>query len=669
MKINNKILAILIILIAIFSVSAVSASDEADDVVAIANDAEVVGASHDIAANASLDEIQTTITNSAAGDTINFADNAVYDLGSNDPINIGHSLILQGNNATIKGYNGFLIKSIGGESVAGTQVYNLNFEMTQDIAWKGRALEFRSGQDYIVSNCSFLNGNAQVYINGASGNVTVENNYFKGVGATNASTIGTSSETGTKAINMMGGSGVKIINNIFDGDLLDGVSLARNAANIEMKNNTFSNNWYGVFYGGGITNITASENIFDNERVYAVGIIKAAGNTDMYNNTFIIADDGTAIYVEEGNTAHGYPSKIETIRIYENIFEADNDPDTCTVIGAESKGGMITPAGEFSVFDNIYDEGMDFFVFNDNNTYTMVTDNLITNKNVTIEGNYHMLDSQIILDDETEFKFGDLYKIHLIGDDSVILPNQNVTIEISSGDILVDTINATTDEFGAVEIPLIYDGGDYTIFAYYDGSEGIIYNAAYSTCEQLGEFSLQGLQYVIISNDTTVKSKIGQRFEVLLKDEDGQIAANKTVQFTVNGVTYNRTSDANGVAGLNINLDSGNYEITVACGNVTHTHNLAVEQSMTKIVAEDKEFNQKGNFYSAFLVDENNKPIANQNVVFDINGVKYTKVTDENGEAKLKINLDGGLHYIVLKYEGTGQYASSSAGARITSNY
>ena len=38
--------------------------------------------------------------------------------------------------------------------------------------------------------------------------------------------------------------------------------------------------------------------------------------------------------------------------------------------------------------------------------------------------------------------------------------------------------------------------------------------------------------------------------------------ASQTIKFNINGVFYDRTTDANGIAKLNINLMSGKYIIT-----------------------------------------------------------------------------------------------------------
>ena len=56
--------------------------------------------------------------------------------------------------------------------------------------------------------------------------------------------------------------------------------------------------------------------------------------------------------------------------------------------------------------------------------------------------------------------------------------------------------------------------------------------------------------------------KDGSQFKARLVDGTGRALANKTVTFNINGVFYNKITDVNGVASLNINLVEGKYIIT-----------------------------------------------------------------------------------------------------------
>ena len=643
MKLNNKILALLFVFIAIVSISAVSAEDVAtDDIVAApvddvavvgASAGDVLAASHDVPANATMSDIETIIANTSAGDTLNFAENAVYDFGNNsDPIEITHTLILQGNNATIIGYQGFLFQA-DEESVAGSQVYNMNFEVYQPVLWNGRALDFEGGSDYIIENCTFKNGHSGIYIRRSSSNVIINNNYFfADEGATNASTIKkdfSKQETGSKAINLMGGSGITITNNIFEGDYLDAISIASGAANVEMYDNIMDSVWYGVYYGGGITNITTANNEFKNSKAFALGIIKAAGNSEIHENMFLTPENETAIFVQEGNTAHGAPSNIETIHIDDNAFYGENT----VAVAAESKGGMITPKGEFTVTENFYEDGVTVFAFNDNNTYTFTSNNFVSeDKNVFIENNILMKEdvAEITIDEE-----------------EVVLEAP----EDATGFLLVDVDDIgyyvpVYDGEAVFEMPLLAPG-TYIVVATYTGDKN------YGMSTEIANITIEEPPETIISEDLTKIEKAPDKFEATFTDENGTALANTKVTFEIMGGTYTRTTDANGTARMDINLVAGEYTISMV-NPVTGEEKENTVTVLPRIIASDltKYYKNESQFIVGLLDDEGNLVGAGEVVTFNINGVFYNRTTDADGIAKLNINLLNGTYIITSEYKG-----------------
>ena len=72
----------------------------------------------------------------------------------------------------------------------------------------------------------------------------------------------------------------------------------------------------------------------------------------------------------------------------------------------------------------------------------------------------------------------------------------------------------------------------------------------------------------------------------------------------------------------------------------------------------------KGNDFSVELKDSNSTPIANQIVQFTLNNVVTNAKTDNNGIAKLKINLNPGTYTVKYSFSGDG-YASSSNSTEI----
>ena len=67
---------------------------------------------------------------------------------------------------------------------------------------------------------------------------------------------------------------------------------------------------------------------------------------------------------------------------------------------------------------------------------------------------------------------------------------------------------------------------------------------------------------IIQSSDLTKKYGKSGAYEAKILDNNGNPLANANVRLNIHGVFYNRITDANGIAHLNINLLPGNYIIT-----------------------------------------------------------------------------------------------------------
>ena len=152
---------------------------------------------------------------------------------------------------------------------------------------------------------------------------------------------------------------------------------------------------------------------------------------------------------------------------------------------------------------------------------------------------------------------------------------------------------------------------------------------------------------LIESSDLTKHYRNDSKFEAKIYNKDGTLAINKNVTFNINGVFYNRITDSNGVARLNINLRPGNYIITTIFEGLTIGNNINV---LPTLVTSDLSMKYlDGSKFTAQTLDGQGNPLTNQNVSFNINGVLYQKVTDKEGIASLNITLLAG-EYIITSY-------------------
>ena len=237
------------------------------------------------------------------------------------------------------------------------------------------------------------------------------------------------------------------------------------------------------------------------------------------------------------------------------------------------------------------------------------------------------------------------------GEDAVIIVTglENATGNVSavvhghvhSAPIVDGTANITVK--GLVE--------NATAFVSYAGDD--LYNSAVTSVN----ITVNKNTVNINAGNLTKYYKDPQKFTVTVTDAKGKAAANKTVEITINGVTYTRTTDENGTASLNINLNSGEYPVVVAVDDVKVNSTVFVKAT---IDASDvvKVFRNDTQYYATF-VDVNGTPTPNTTVSFNVNGVIYNRTTDENGTAKLNINLPSGEYILTATNTVTGEKISN----------
>ena len=167
---------------------------------------------------------------------------------------------------------------------------------------------------------------------------------------------------------------------------------------------------------------------------------------------------------------------------------------------------------------------------------------------------------------------------------------------------------------------------------------------------------------LVENKDLTKYYRNDSQYTVKVLGDDGKVVgAGVTVTFNINGVFYQRQTNASGIAKLSINLIPGDYIITAEYGGSRVSNNIKVlpilsANDLTKKYGEPKAFEAK-------LVDGTGKAYANQNIQFNINGVFYNRVTGDDGIAKLNINLMPG-QYIITSMFG---YAAISNTVKVTS--
>ena len=191
-----------------------------------------------------------------------------------------------------------------------------------------------------------------------------------------------------------------------------------------------------------------------------------------------------------------------------------------------------------------------------------------------------------------------------------------------------------TDKDGVADLGIMLRPGEYILTAY---------NPV--TGEEKG-FNIT-VKSLIVQSDLTKYYLNASKFQATIYDKNGSLAVGKNVTFNINGVFYTKTTDSNGVVSLAINLRPGEYIITTMYEGLAVGNNIVV---LPTLVTRDLNMIYgDGSNFTAQTLDGQGKPLANQNVTFNINGVFYNKVTNDNGVASLTMRLMSGK-YIITSY-------------------
>ena len=167
----------------------------------------------------------------------------------------------------------------------------------------------------------------------------------------------------------------------------------------------------------------------------------------------------------------------------------------------------------------------------------------------------------------------------------------------------------------------------------------------------------------IKTNNFEMYYKDGSKAIISLTDENNNILANKNIIFNINGVEYTRTTDSDGIARITVNLNSGEYEIrTSYAGDEKYeksSNYISVKIKPTLIANNLTKFYRNQSQFFVKLIDNTGNIIANKEILFNINGVYYTRQTNSSGIAKLNINLNAGEYIITTLNEETGEMISN----------
>ena len=586
---NNKkiIMSILLVVLLAISLSAVSAADDADvlaadnsqDVVSVDSSASVLKANIWKPTSADAAGIQAAVDSAQSGDTIDLTSFNEYNV-SGDTITIEgkDSLYIKGKSVkpvTIYGYgNGdgiFYVSESSNVKFAFINFIDTNPKnnLTYGGSVNGWGINFDGSESSggQVTQCTFNDFNQAVVVNSCN-NVEIRKSNFTGGIATkliNDPTV--NKEQGTKVISVGGSFFTKIINNVFEGPVLDAISIAKGSGDAQIIGNKFIGNCYSIFFGGASTEGTFIKNneftdcgVFSDENRYydefpVISIQKAADSVYFDGNTFHVLNNNILIAAESSNTAHGAPSSLGDINVTNNVIELSN-PEvvarSVTLLHILSRMGDINPKAPITVTGNTFPAGIRPVVVWYNDWGSEDGDVVIPQAQTVISGVASSISAS-----NAEFGIGttNKYKVNLKDKDGNAIADRQVSVIIDSV-----VYNATTDANGVAtfnlnlkttgvkDVTLVFLGD-----ANYTGSMGF---AQINVTKKVT--TITAANVTIPATETTKVITATLKY--------GKLAvSNKKLTLTVDGKTYTAKTNSKGVAEFAVDLDTvGSYEYTVS---------------------------------------------------------------------------------------------------------
>jgi uncharacterized repeat protein (TIGR01451 family) len=282
--------------------------------------------------------------------------------------------------------------------------------------------------------------------------------------------------------------------------------------------------------------------------------------------------------------------------------------------------------------------------------YTIIS--VYSNANLFIVNNIEILPTLIGANVTKYYKNGTQF--HVLVLDGIGNPIPYVVVSVN---IHGKFYNITTNASGIATLDINLNPGEYIITAIHP-IDGLMRSYTIVVLNSFGESSSDFVMYF----------RNGSNYYVKVLDDMGNPLVNATVLMNIHGVFYNRTTNASGVATLQINLNPGMYIITAI-----HPLNGLMVSSfitvLTVLTGTDvyKVFGDPTPYKATLLngtYPSNGLPYPGQKIVLNVHGVLYSKTTDVNGEIFLDINLNPGTYIITAYYgyvnETVFEYATSN---------
>ena len=365
-------------------------------------------------------------------------------------------------------------------------------------------------------------------------------------------------------------------------------------------------------------NLTDLNGGFNNLRVVLYPALYDCNELE-YNFTVTVYD--TKIIVKDFSTVYGnsYKYKIKLIDENGNSLSGKKLQYSLNGVnysGTTDKNGEITlsnlKAGTYKLIVNF--KGEKIYTESSNSS-------LITVKTTAVLPKYN------------NFTYGSKYSVKFLDKNLNPLKNANVTIVFAG-----KTYNLKTDSSGIVKIDNYLKPGSYTV------------KVKNPKTSEEKTHKIKVVARIDQNKDLAMYYGAGTYYKVRVLDNYGNIAKNVSVKFTLNGKTYYRTTNSQGIAGLKISLKPSSYTVSASYKGFTVKNKITVKSTIiTKNLSKKKAKTIK---FTAKLVNSKGSILKYKYITFKYKGKKYLRKTNKYGIATIGLKNLRRVKYTIYSSYG-----------------
>ncbi|WP_407375769.1 NosD domain-containing protein [Methanobrevibacter sp.] len=586
----------------------------------------------------SSSDIQKMIDGMNDGDSLSFAENAVYE---NISIYTDKNIKIFGNNATLIGYDNI-------------DLSNVPEKVRKSTSQGGYAVAYR----------------AVLYVLNTTAAVVSDLNIagkYPGYDTTKATT--TTDEYKTAGIYADQNKRLTVTGCDVSGASW-GIFQQYSANSIISKNNVHDIYTTGIMNFGS-PNALILENTITDAVNHGIDVRHGTGpNATIAFNTITGAKEGIYLMHSKGHNAYNNTikdCKISGITAYGSGNEAIFNNSI-----SGSRIGILLGGGYYNVTIGLNKFNLDFLPF----PPTFVTylaradskyqsaDNVM--RTFSDKETVNMNVSDVISVGYTENGFN----VTLLDQDGKAIAKQSIIACIDG-----TNYTAVTNDKGIATVNTHLAPGNYSVDIIFKGTDNYAEANANATLNIVDDRTATAL--TAAGKTVYLKAIVsGYKYQVTLKDNNGNALANKTVSVVFNGKTYTSKTNANGIASFTLKATTtGSKKATVKFAGdeeykfITKTATIKVTKEASKLTAAKKTFKAKTKTkkYTVTLKSKSNKAIAKVKVTLKVNGKTYKATTNSKGKATLKITklTKKGKFTAAVKFAGNKYYSAITKKVKI----